>query len=92
MHCKKLDVKNLDGLVFDLRGNPGGLLQEAIEVCETFLQKGQMIVETRGRTRGSNRPYASQRLNNDNLFPLVVLINASSASASEIVAGATSGS
>ena len=43
------------GLVFDLRGNPGGLLQEAIEVCETFLQKGQMIVETRGRTRGSNQ-------------------------------------
>lgn len=85
---KKLDVKNLDGMVFDLRNNPGGLLQEAIEVCETFLQKGQMIVETRGRTRGSNRPYASQRINNDNLFPLVVLINAQSASASEIVAGA----
>ncbi len=85
---KKLDVKNLDGLVFDLRGNPGGLLQEAIEVGETFLPKGQMIVETRGRTRGSSRPYASQKLNTDNLFPLVVLINSSSASASEIVAGA----
>jgi carboxyl-terminal processing protease len=85
---KKLDVKNLDGLVFDLRNNPGGLLQEAIEVGETFLQKGQMIVETRGRTRGSNRPYASQRINNENLFPIVVLINAQSASASEIVAGA----
>lgn len=85
---RKLDVKNFDGLIFDLRGNPGGLLQEAIEVGETFLQKGQMIVETRGRTRGSNRPYTSQRLNSDNLFPLVVLINAQSASASEIVAGA----
>jgi carboxyl-terminal processing protease len=85
---KKLDVRTLDGLVFDLRDNPGGLLQEAIEVCETFLQKGQMIVETRGRTRGSNRPYASQRINNDNLFPIVVLINGQSASASEIVAGA----
>ncbi len=85
---RKLDVKNLDGLVFDLRNNPGGLLQEAIEVCETFLQKGQLIVETRGRTRGSNRPYASQKLNSDNVFPLVVLINPQSASASEIVAGA----
>jgi carboxyl-terminal processing protease len=85
---RKLDVKSLDGLVFDLRGNPGGLLQEAIEVCETFLQKGQLIVETRGRARGSNRPYSSQKLNTDNLFPLVVLINPSSASASEIVAGA----
>ncbi|PYS25602.1 MAG: S41 family peptidase, partial [Acidobacteria bacterium] len=85
---KKLDYKNLDGLVFDLRNNPGGLLQEAIEVCETYLEKGQLIVETRGRTRGSNRPYSSQKLNSDNHFPLVVLINAQSASASEIVAGA----
>lgn len=85
---RKLDYKTLDGLVFDLRNNPGGLLQEAIEVCETFLEKGQMIVETRGRTRGSNRPYASQKLNAENHFPLVVLINPQSASASEIVAGA----
>src|SRR6476646_747715 len=85
---KKTDAKDLDGLVFDLRNNPGGLLQEAIEVCETFLQKNQLIVETKGRTRGSNRPYASQKLNNENTFPLVVLINPSSASASEIVAGA----
>src|SRR6266487_978529 len=60
---RKLDVKNLDGLVFDLRNNPGGLLQEAIEVSETFLQKGQLIVETRGRTKGSNKPYAYQKLN-----------------------------
>ncbi len=85
---RKLDYKNLDGLVFDLRNNPGGLLQAAIEVCETFLDKGQMIVETRGRTKGSNKPYASQKLNAENHFPLVVLINAQSASASEIVAGA----
>jgi carboxyl-terminal processing protease len=85
---KKLDVKNLDGLVFDLRGNPGGLLQEAIEVCETFLQKGQMVVQTKGRTRGSDKGYASQKINNDNTFPVVVLINPNSASASEIVAGA----
>src|SRR6185369_5572401 len=85
---KKSDAKDFDGIVFDLRSNPGGLLQEAIEVCETFLQKGQLIVETRGRTRGSNRPYSSQKLNSENTFPLIVLINPSSASASEIVAGA----
>jgi carboxyl-terminal processing protease len=85
---RKSDGKDLEGIVFDLRGNPGGLLQEAIEVCETFLQKGQLIVETRGRTRGSNKQYASQKLNSDNTFPLVVLINPSSASASEIVSGA----
>jgi carboxyl-terminal processing protease len=85
---RELDGDNLKGLVLDLRGNPGGLLQEAIEVSSMFLQKGQLIVETRGRTRGSNRPYASQRVNNDNLYPLVVVINKQSASASEIVAGA----
>jgi carboxyl-terminal processing protease len=85
---RKLDVKQLDGLVLDLRNNPGGLLQEAIEVSEAFLQKGQSIVETRGRARGSNRPYASQKVNTENLFPLVILINGQSASASEIVAGA----
>jgi carboxyl-terminal processing protease len=85
---KKQDGKDLEGLVFDLRNNPGGLLQEAIEVCETFLQKGQLVVETRGRTRGSNKPYASQKPNSDNTFPMVVLINPQSASAAEIVSGA----
>jgi carboxyl-terminal processing protease len=85
---RKTDAKDFEGLVFDLRNNPGGLLQEAIEISETFLQKGQLIVETRGRTRGSNRPYSSQKLNPDNNFPVVVLINGQSASASEIVAGA----
>jgi len=85
---RKTDAKDLDGLVFDLRRNPGGLLQEAIEVCETFLQKGQIVVETRGRTRGSARTYQSQKVNGDNTFPLVVLIDPQSASASEIVSGA----
>ena len=85
---RNLDSGTLEGLILDLRGNPGGLLQQAIDVAETFLQREQLIVETRGRTRGSNRPYASQRVNSDVLFPLVVLINRQSASASEIVAGA----
>ena len=85
---RNLDYKSLEGLVLDLRNNPGGLLQEAIEVSEQFLQKEQMIVETRGRTRGSNRPYRSQRANKAHLYPLVIVINKQSASASEIVAGA----
>jgi carboxyl-terminal processing protease len=84
---RQLDAKSLNGLIFDLRGNPGGLLPQAIEVSETFLQKGQLILETRGRTRGSSNRYQSQRTNNDT-FPLVILINGQSASASEIVAGA----
>src|SRR4029079_8253620 len=86
--AKKNDGRDLEVLVFDLRRNPGGLLQEAIEVCETFLQKGQIVVETRGRTRGSARTYQSQKVNGDNTFPLVVLIDPQSASASEIVSGA----
>ncbi len=85
---RKLEADSLDGLIIDLRNNPGGLLQEAIAISEMFLQKGQLIVETRGRARGSNRPYTSQRVNNDNLYPVVVVINKSSASASEIVSGA----
>ncbi len=85
---RDLKEGELTGLILDLRGNPGGLLQQAIDVSETFLQKDQSIVETRGRTSGSNRPYASQRDNNDNLYPLVVVIDHQSASASEIVAGA----
>src|SRR6185503_10996957 len=72
----------------DLRSNPGGLLPAAIEISESFLQKGQPILETRGRTRGSNRTYVSQKVNNDSLFPLLVLVNSTSASASEIVSGA----
>jgi carboxyl-terminal processing protease len=85
---RKLDTKNMDGLIFDLRGNPGGVLPAAIEVGETFLQKGQLILETKGRVKGSSVNYSSQKTNTDNLFPLVVLVNSSSASASEIVAGA----
>jgi len=85
---KSLDSKRFDGLIFDLRGNPGGLLPAAIEISETFLQKGQSILETRGRTRGSNRSYFSQKPNSENLYPIVVLISPTSASASEIVSGA----
>lgn len=85
---RKLDSRNLEGLVLDLRGNPGGLLQEAIRVSETFLQRGQMILKTAGRTDGSAKDYPSGRTNSDPAYPLVVIINQGSASASEIVAGA----
>ena len=84
----RLDYRTLDGLVFDLRGNPGGLLTEAISISETFLQKGQVILKTKGRTRGSVRDYSSQKVNTDNQYPIVVIVNKNSASASEIVSGA----
>jgi carboxyl-terminal processing protease len=85
---KQLDARKLDGMIFDLRNNPGGLLTQAIEVGATFLQKGQDILKTVGRTQGSTKTYPSQVTNLDNTYPIVVLINQGSASASEIVAGA----
>jgi len=92
---KELDglvEQGLDGLVLDLRGNPGGLLTAAAEVAELFLPKGELIVFTKGRTSvpaeqklfkssGSTHYTAKD-------FPMVILVNGGSASASEIVAGA----
>ena len=77
----------LQGIVLDLRNNPGGLLEEAINVSDSFLERGE-IVSTRGRfTEDSQRRNASPGDLADGL-PMVVLINGGSASASEIVAGA----
>jgi carboxyl-terminal processing protease len=83
----KLDPKTLQGLVLDLRGNPGGLLQEAVDVSDHFLEKNQLIVYHYGRRSREKRYYASDG-NNGNEFPMVVLINRMSASAAEIVTGA----
>ncbi|MFP5480172.1 MAG: S41 family peptidase [Alphaproteobacteria bacterium] len=79
--------ENLDGVVVDLRNNPGGLLNEAISVSDAFLEKGE-IVSTRGREAGSGERYNAQPGDLIDGKPIVVLINGGSASASEIVAGA----
>lgn len=79
--------KDLQGYVLDLRNNPGGLLDQAIEVADIFLNKGE-IVSTRGRVAGSGKRYDATTGDMTNAKPVVVLINAGSASASEIVAGA----
>lgn len=78
---------NLEGLILDLRNNPGGLLTEAINVSNIFIPKGQEVVSTRGKVKDWDRTYKT--LNNpiDTEIPLVVLINQRSASASEIVSG-----
>jgi carboxyl-terminal processing protease len=84
---KQLDVAKLDGLILDLRGNPGGLLNEAVALADMFLEKNQLIVSHRGRN-SQQRQYYAVRGNGGVEVPMVVLINGQSASASEIVAGA----
>ncbi|MEL6252078.1 MAG: S41 family peptidase [Bacteroidota bacterium] len=81
------EKQELKGLVLDLRGNPGGRLDEAVNVSNVFLQQGEMIVETRGRIEGSKRKHNAENSPMDMETPLVVLVDKRSASASEIVAG-----
>ncbi|MEM8557977.1 MAG: S41 family peptidase [Bacteroidota bacterium] len=78
----------LSGLVLDLRGNPGGLLDQAVEIVGHFVPRGSVVVSTRGRAAESERIYRSERAPLAPDVPLVVLVDGSSASASEIVAGA----
>lgn len=78
----------LNGLILDLRDNPGGLLDAAVDVSELFVEQGAVIVSTRGRAADSERVYRSERAPIAPALPLVVLVNGYSASASEIVAGA----
>lgn len=77
----------LKGIILDLRDNPGGLLMEAVNISNLFVNRGEKIVETRGRAEGSVKLYHAQENALDTLIPVTVLINGSSASASEIVSG-----
>lgn len=78
---------DLQGLVLDLRNNPGGLLDASIKVVDLFLDKG-IIVSTKGRLEDQNMEYSAHAGGPDYDFPLIILINGGTASASEIVAGA----
>ncbi len=84
---KALGAPTLDGLIFDLRGNPGGLLNEAVAVGDMFLEKGQTIVSYHGRSAPERR-FTAIRGNQGMNVPVVVIVNNNSASAAEIVAGA----
>jgi len=79
---------NLRGLVLDLRNDPGGLLDQAVKVSEHFLDEGQLVVYTEGREKDSKMRFVVQKGEREPHYPIVVLINSGSASASEIVAGA----
>jgi carboxyl-terminal processing protease len=83
----KKNESPLNGLVLDLRNNPGGVLHAAVEVSDAFLENG-LIVYTEGRIKNSQMRFNAETGDVINKAPLVVLINAGSASASEIVAGA----
>jgi len=85
---KYMKEGKIQGLVLDLRNNPGGLLTAAVEVSEKFLESGKLVVYTEGRVRNQNMRFSSNAKRVFNDFPIVVLVNQGSASASEIVAGA----
>jgi carboxyl-terminal processing protease len=82
-----LKGQGMNSLLLDLRGNPGGFLEQAIRVSDKFLQRGQVVLSVRGRGRGGDRDWPAES-GLPETFPLVVLIDNDSASASEIVAGA----
>ena len=84
---KQLDYPKLDGLIIDLRGNGGGLLNQAVGMADLFLDKNELVVSHRGRSSPERRYYAV-RGNQGIEVPIVVLVNSGSASASEIVSGA----
>lgn len=84
---KKLG-NDLEGMILDLRQNPGGYLQAAIGVADKFLKGGESVLLTKGRLASANHQYPAPRGTDSSTFPMVVLINGGSASASEIVAGA----
>ena len=79
---------DLKGLVIDLRGNPGGLLNEAVSMSDKFLQKGQIIVSQRGRAFPDQVYRATRGEQGNDKYPIVVLVNRNTASAAEIVSGA----
>ena len=83
-----LTKQGMKRLIFDLRGNPGGALDQAILVANRFLKQGSLIVYTRGRTDNSDQDYRATEPSNYLDLPMIMLVNRSSASASEIVSGA----
>ena len=84
----ELESQGVKALIIDLRGNPGGLLESAVEICERFIAKGDTIVTTRGIVTSSNRIIISNQKPKYGDYPIAVLVDGGSASASEIVAGA----
>jgi carboxyl-terminal processing protease len=87
-NLERLEKEGINRLILDLRDNPGGLLDQAVAVSNTFLEKGTKVVSTRGRTHGSDQDFYASQAASYSKLPIVVVVNRGSASASEIVAGA----
>ena len=85
---KSLTEKGMKSLILDLRGNPGGLLEQGVAVSDLFLDPGQEVVETRGRAPNSSRVYRDGKPQPWPGLPVVVLVNGGTASAAEIITGA----
>jgi carboxyl-terminal processing protease len=85
---QKLSASGMKKLVFDLRENPGGALDQAIRIANRFLPKGDLIVYTRGRVPNANQNYVATEASDYTHLPIITLVNRNSASASEIVSGA----
>ena len=85
---EKLKADGASQIVLDLRGNPGGLLNEAIDICNLFVPKNEVIVTTKSRIEKHNNTYKTTKEPIDTQIPLAILVNGRSASASEIVSGA----
>jgi len=85
---EQLKREGADRIILDLRGNPGGLLNEAVSICNLFVPKNETIVTTKSKIEKHNNTYKTSREPVDTEIPLVILVNGKSASASEIVSGA----
>jgi carboxyl-terminal processing protease len=85
---KDLEKRGMTSFVLDLRNNPGGLLDAAIEVCDAFFEKGELVAYTQGRTADSRAEFHADGRHAARRYPIAVLVNGGTASAAEIVAGA----
>lgn len=85
---EKLKADGAERIILDLRGNPGGLLNEAVNICNLFVEKGEVIVTTKSKNEKYNNVYKTSKEPVDLEIPLAIIVDGKSASASEIVAGA----
>jgi carboxyl-terminal processing protease len=85
---EQLKREGVERIVLDLRGNPGGLLNEAVNICNLFVPKNEIIVTTKSKIEKHNNTYKTSKEPIDTTIPLIILVNGRSASASEIVSGA----